>query len=411
MPAITFITIGSELLRGRIVNTNATEVALLLRRHGFALDRVLTIADTAEAIRQAVTESLRDSEVILLSGGLGPTRDDITKHTLAALSGCPLEWDEPTRVQLAARYAARGRSLNPLTAQQALVPRGWEVLPNAVGTAPGLAWAPEGRWLVAMPGVPFELLHLLEQEVVPRLQARYPTATYGQQVLRLHGITESEAAGRMETLLPELPDALEISYLPRHDGLWIELGLRQVGADGPPPGLTQAAGAIAQLFGPLCYATDDAPVAALLQEACRSRGLTLAVAESLTGGAIAAAVVEVSGASHFFRGSVTAYATEVKVQTLGVDQALIEQHGVVSAPVAQAMAEGVRRCLGADIGLATTGWAEPSGDEPAQAWIGYADAQGQDSLFAALRYPRGVNITRVAQQALIFALKKVRDRS
>ncbi|RMG62500.1 MAG: nicotinamide-nucleotide amidohydrolase family protein [Bacteroidetes bacterium] len=410
MPRITFITIGSELLRGRIVNTNATEVALCLRRYGFALDRVLSIADDRAAIQAAVTAERAQAELVLISGGLGPTRDDITKHALAELTGCPLRWDEGLREQLAARYAARGRELNPLTAQQALVPEGWTVLPNAIGTAPGLSWRQDGSWLVAMPGVPFELLHIVEHELIPRLQQAFPAEAFAQRVIRLHGITESAAASRMEQLEADLLAGLEVSYLPRHDGLWIELGGRLGGVEAPHT-LESASRAVADLFADTCYARSDAPVAALFLDACRGRGLTLAVAESLTGGQVAASLVQISGASEVFRGSVTAYDPAVKVQLLEVPAHWIQDPGVVSAPVAEAMAEGVRRLLGADIGLATTGLAEPDGDRPAQAWIGYADARGRGSEHTYLRYPRTVNITRLAQQALIFALKKVQEQS
>lgn len=406
---ISLITIGSELLRGRIVNTNATEVAQLLRRYGYTLRRTLSLPDTEEDIRDAVEREMRRSRVVLLSGGLGPTRDDLTKHTLAALAGVPLRWHEPTRQQLVARYAARGQALNPLTEQQALVPAGWEVIPNAVGTAPGLAWDAEGCWTVALPGVPFELLHILEHEVIPRLQPRLTTEVYAQEVVRLHGITESEAATHIAPLLPQLPADAEVSYLPRHDGLWIELGVhRPAGAAMPAASVAAgAAEAVAAHFAAYCYARSDAPVGALLQAACRHRGLTLAVAESLTGGEVAAAITQNPGASHFFRGSVTAYATAVKETVLGVSPDLIATHGVASAATAEAMAQGVRRLLGASIGLATTGLAEPNETSPAHAWIAYASPQQTYSTRIDLRYQRTVNMTRAAQQVLILALKKV----
>ncbi|GAB4403582.1 MAG: competence/damage-inducible protein A [Bacteroidia bacterium] len=411
MPRISLITIGNELLKGRIVNTNATDIADLLRRHGYGLDRVLTVADTGEDIRQALVQEMALSDVVLTSGGLGPTRDDITKHTLAALFDSELVWDADTLAFLELRYRDTPQSLTELTRQQALVPARASVLPNPLGTAPGLCFSERGKLVFVMPGVPFEMLRMLEHEVLPRLASAYPSSRYFHQILRLIDIPESLVAVRMEDIENRKPEHIGISYLPREDGIWLEIGIHVPAGDGEA-GMHELEGWVAQarqLFADTLYATGEQSPAQLLLVHLQQQGLRIAIAESMTGGRIAARLVEVAGASNSLTGAVTAYDVAVKTTLLGVDPGLIDEAGVVSQAVATEMAAGVRRLLGADIGLATTGIAEATDTEKARVWIGYADAHGTDAVELGLRYRRVVNLDRATQYALIFALKKVRS--
>ncbi|MDX2286088.1 MAG: CinA family nicotinamide mononucleotide deamidase-related protein [Bacteroidia bacterium] len=410
MNRISLLTIGDELLRGRVVNTNATEAALILRRYGYTLHRVLSVGDTREAILDAVESELSRSEIVLTSGGLGPTKDDITKHTLAEWAGGGWVWHQPTLEALEQRFAARGRPLNDLTRRQALVPEACEVVFNLRGTAPGMAFRRAGKLLVSMPGVPFEMLHMLEHAVVPLLQGAFPADAFRSFAVRMTDIPESEAAARMEALEPQFPPELSVSYLPRLDGLWIEVSMRHPDPEAAAAGAQRYGQLVAELFADKLYTTGDRPLAAELGALLRERGLTLAAAESMTGGRLSAALVSVSGASDYYLGGVTAYAVPVKMAVLGVPEADIQTHGVVSEAVAKAMAEGVRRALGAQVGLATTGLAEADGGQRPQVWIACAAPDGVQARRLELYYDRQVNIEYAANYAMNFCLKVLRGR-
>ena len=352
MASISLITIGTELLKGRIVNTNATQVGELLLQKGYSLDRVLTIGDTTSAIRENLAKELLFSDIVLISGGLGPTKDDITKQTLAEFFETELVMHEPTLAFLKNRYQRRPHALTELTRMQAMVPANCKVIPNSMGTAPGMCFEVEKKLVISMPGVPYEMLTMLEAGVLPLIQAAFPAAMRLSRIVRLADIPESVAARRMEKIEESLPTEISISYLPRADGLWLEISVHvseDRGAEGRKM-LEDACKTIYSLFEDKAYTEGDLPLPAILGNLLREKKLTISVAESLTGGRLAASLVSVSGASDYFLGSVTAYANRIKTDLLNVPSDLIEQNGVVSAEVACAMARGVRDLLKADIG-------------------------------------------------------------
>ena len=408
MPKISYIAIGDELLRGRTVNTNATKMGVLLRQHGYALQRSLVIGDDPAAISAVVKQEMAQHEVVLLSGGLGPTRDDRTKQCLAKLFDSDMHWHEPTLRWLEQRYTQHGRDLSEKNRLQAYVPVACQVLPNALGTAPGMWFERAGRLLVAMPGVPFEMLHILEQEVIPRLKQRFSTLIHLGHVLRLFDLPESEAAHRLEPIYEYLPEGVSIAYLPSSGGVSLEFGLRaeEGAATEAKAQLEEVVRQVKTLLTGHIYAEDGRPLPVLVAEALQRSGQTLAVAESLTGGWLSSLLVSVAGASNWFKGGITAYLPEVKEQCLGVSHQSIEMHSVVSAPVAEEMAQGVRDRLGADIGLSTTGYAEP--DEASEitphVWIGYAGPEGGASKRMRLLYTRNINRERATHYALMFLL-------
>ncbi|MEM7659906.1 MAG: nicotinamide-nucleotide amidohydrolase family protein, partial [Bacteroidota bacterium] len=358
-------------------------------------------------ISQAVQEGLNQVDILLLSGGLGPTRDDITKHTLSDIFGGDWHWDEETVAFLEERAQLRNRPLNERTRQQAYVPTSCTVLPNRMGTAPGMLFEQAGKQVFVMPGVPYEMLHLLETQVIPRLQAAHEASVFQRKVLRIANVPESEAARRIEPLEDAFPSHLSLSYLPREDGLWLEL----VSQASKEQAETAKAELVAQFsllqgaFAKEWYADSEASIASLLLDLLKANNKQLAVAESITGGRITAEIVSVSGASEAFRGSVTAYATDLKSSFLEVPVDLIATHGVVSEAVAKAMAESVRKQLGADVGLATTGIAEGTDEESGQVWIGFSSANGQVAKQVPLIYNRQVNLRRATQYALQFCLQ------
>ncbi len=411
MTHISFITIGSELLKGKIVNTNAAEVGKMLRRHGYTLNRVVTISDTREEIQKAVEQELADHDVVLVSGGLGPTRDDITKFTLADIFSSGWRWDEDVLVHLKKRYQEAGRVLNELTQKQAYLPDNCKTVPNTQGTAPGMEFQRGGKYLFSMPGVPYELLEMMDRSIIPRIDELFPTQVFHQHIIRLANVSESAVAEQIDALDQQWPKAVELAYLPRLDGLWLELQ-RQAPAEDAQQGLTeldQAIHLIRETFPSFIYTEGDGSLSLAIQRWYRARGLSLSVAESITGGGIAGKLVAESGASHFFKGSITAYDTAFKIKELSVDSNMIDQHGVVSAEVAEAMAAGVRAKFGADVGIATTGWAEKEGDRQGLVWMGFSTKEQSLSRSALLRYQRGVNLERAANYALQFCLMQTKQ--
>ncbi|MEM6261586.1 MAG: CinA family nicotinamide mononucleotide deamidase-related protein [Bacteroidota bacterium] len=409
MIRISFVTIGSELLKGRIVNTNTTEVGKLLRKHGFDLSRNVTIPDTKEAILEAVESELANHEVVLMSGGLGPTKDDITKYTLGEYFGGEMVENERTLDHLKHIFEIRGRKLTDRNRLQALVPESCEVLFNAKGTAPGMLFRKDGHMLASMPGVPFELMYLMEHEMIPRMKEAFSGGIYLHEIIRITGIPESHAADRMEQVERKLPPKVSIAYLPRLDGIWLEMSMSSLREEEvrARQDLKAAADIIEVLFQDKAYARGEAPLPEIAVNRLKENKLTIAVAESLTGGLVASKLVSVSGASEVFKGSVTAYDTQVKIDHLKVPPQTVETHTVVSGEVAQAMAEGVRNLLGADIGLATTGRAEKEGDHRPEVYLGYADEHGSTARRADLFNDRNINRERAANYLLHLLLRKL----
>ncbi|MEZ4685845.1 MAG: CinA family nicotinamide mononucleotide deamidase-related protein [Bacteroidia bacterium] len=407
---ITYLSIGDELLRGRIVNTNARMLAHLLRPAGFDIERIVTIEDNPLRIEEAVRTEMASADVLIISGGLGPTKDDMTKHTLASLFGMKLVLHQPTLDFVEARFQKAGIPMNEATRSQALVPSGCEVLANRQGTAPGMLFRQAEKMIFSLPGVPFEMEHLVRDAVLPRLleldgKSRY----FLQKTLRLNGIPESEAAERLETIHGLFPANMKLSYLPRQDGLWLEFQ-----ASGPLAEKEQAGSFFEQIFDKIraavsdkIYAEGDEDLPVLLGRKLMEKGLSLATAESLTAGLLAARVVEVSGSSAYYKGGIIAYETGQKTSLLDVPAELIREYGVVSKEVASAMAEGARKRLGADIGLATTGIAEadPESGTAPHAWIAVAGPEGTEPRHVRLYGDRNNARARCADLLLVLALK------
>lgn len=411
MSGISLITIGGELLRGRIVNTNTTEVGKLLRDNGFTLDRNVSIPDYPATIKDVVTEELAKNDVVLTSGGLGPTQDDLTKETLAGLFDTHLVMHEPTLRYLEKRYASRGRTLSERNRQQAMLPEACEAVPNPKGTAPGMLFRKGKKILISMPGVPFEMLHMMAHTVIPLLKAELKEEVFLHHTLRLRKVSESVAAVQVEEIQKQMSEGIDIAYLPRHDGLWLELGMRTQPemVEVAQSQLKHAVALAASTFGSQVYAEGEKSVPEMLGEILKQKELTIAVAESMTGGVVAAKVVSVSGSSTYFEGSVTAYQIRQKVALLDIPASFFQTHDVISAEVAEAMAVGVKKLFNTDIGLATTGLAEKdtATDRPAQVWLGFADSTGASSRYVELFHDRNVNRERAASQALIFALEMI----
>lgn len=357
---IELVTVGTELLLGFTVDTNSAWIGTSLAAIGVHVVRRTAVADNPDAIRDAVDAALARTGMVITTGGLGPTRDDITKHVVAELLHMPLQFDDAIWAMLGERWARLGRALVESNRSQAMVPAGATVLTNRWGSAPGL-WLESPRGVVIMlPGVPTEMMKLLSHEVIPRLAPRTSGAVIRSIVVHTNGIGESALAEQIGSLEDELLP-LSLAYLPNVAGVDLRLtawGLDPAAADAL---LADGAARLHATIGVHAWGDDDQDLVALLLEALRARGKSLAVAESCTGGLLGARITDVAGASDVFLGGVLVYADAAKEVLLGVDPRLLVDHGAVSGEVAEAMVRGVAVALGADAAVAITGIAGPGG--------------------------------------------------
>jgi nicotinamide-nucleotide amidase len=405
------VTIGTELLLGFTQDTNAAELGRALAGAGVEVVRHSSVADRPDAIRAAVREALARTGFVITTGGLGPTRDDMTKQEVAALFGKPLELRADILQSLEARFRRLGRPMPAANRTQAEVPQGATVLPNPRGTAPGL-WVEdaESRVVVMLPGVPSEMRGLLAEEVLPRLAERQARAggeraslVVRSRTVRTTGIAESALAERIGAIEDDIVP-LTLAYIPSTDGVDLRLtGWRLLPQDAEHRLMTAAA-ALRARAGDHVYGEDNADLAATILELLRARRCRLAVAESCTGGLLGGRITAVPGSSDVFAGGIIAYDDHVKRDLLEVSRELIQAHGAVSEEVASAMAGGARRRFNVDAALAVTGIAGPGGGTPEKpvgtVWL--AARVGDDVRTLKRMFPgdRGEIRARSAQAAL-----------
>lgn len=366
---LELVTVGTELVLGFTVDTNAAELGRALAAAGVDIARHTSIADRPADIRAAVADGLERTGLVLTTGGLGPTRDDMTKTVVAELLGKPLVVDETVLRALEARFRRLGRPMPAVNRTQAEIPEGATVLPNPRGTAPGL-WVEDarGRAVILLPGVPKEMRGLLVEEVLPRLARRQaadgaPIRVVLSRQLRTTGVPESAIAERVGPLEDELVP-LTLAYIPTEAGVDLRLTAWALEPDAADRRLDSAAQLLRSRLDDHYYGEGDVDLAAVVLQRLQAGDQTLAVAESCTGGLIGARVTAVPGASRSFLGGVIAYDDQVKRQALDVPAEILEQHGAVSEPAVRAMADGVVRRLGATCAIAVSGIAGPGGGTP-----------------------------------------------
>ena len=359
---VEVVSIGDELLIGQTVNTNAAWMGRALEAEGWHVGRCQVIPDTREAILEALRGAEARAELVLLTGGLGPTRDDITKHVLCEHNGTELVRHPDIEDRIVAWFGRRGREVLQVNRDQALLPAACTVLDNPLGTASGMWFDRKGGVTVSMPGVPYEMEHIMQHGVIPGMRDRL--AASGRQPQREHrsiltmGTGESQLAARIDDLETRwATEGIHLAYLPSPGSVRIRLTAEGAATSALDVAKADLIDRLAEWVVSEEGLTVDQEVARLLT----GQGWTLALAESCTGGGLGAMLVAEPGASAYFLGGVQSYANAVKVQMLGVSQADLEEHGAVSEPVARSMAEGARRGFGADFGLGITGIAGPDG--------------------------------------------------
>lgn len=410
---VEIITIGDEILIGQIVDTNSAWMATELNKTGFELAQITSVHDQAGHITESLNMALKRADIVLLTGGIGPTNDDITKQTLCTYFETKLVYDDSVTQNINRLFSSRpGFVMNDLTRAQAMVPEKCTVIQNVVGTAPITWFEQGGKIIVSMPGVPYEMKNVMSTEIIPRLQSHFKTPVILHKTIQVFGYPESTLALKISDWENSLPEFIRLAYLP-NSGI-IKLRLSGLSDDSLSLefSMNQQIDKLSQLLEKAIIAYEDIPVEQLVGNILKEQGLLVATAESCTGGNIARSFTSIPGSSTFFKGSVIAYSNEVKTNILKVSSEELEKNGAVSKEVVEQMATGVRLLLKSDVAIATSGIAGPGGgteDKPVgTVWIAVCsetETLSREFHFGSLREQ---NIIR-ATQASMLLLKEMLD--
>lgn len=402
---IEIITIGDEILIGQIVDTNSAWMAVELNKTGFELAQITSVHDDANHIIESLDLALGRADVVLFTGGIGPTKDDITKQTLCKYFDTKLVFDDEVYKNIERILINRSRAVNELTRTQAFVPENCTVIQNLVGTAPVTWFEKNGKIVVSMPGVPNEMKHIMSTEVIPRLQKHFKTPSIVHKTIIVQGYPESALALKIADWENALPQNIHLAYLPNYGIVKLRLSGSSDDALALEFSINQQVDGLSEILGNAIVACDDSPLEVLVGNALLSKGMTLSTAESCTGGNIAHQITKVAGSSAYFKGSVVAYSNDVKVNLLHVSADDIEKYGAVSKEVVEQMAEGARKILKTDFAVATSGIAGPSGGSDEKpvgtVWIAVSSPFGTISREFRYGNVRVQNIERTTQTALL----------
>jgi competence/damage-inducible protein CinA-like protein len=398
------ISIGDELLIGQVVNTNASWMAQQLHAIGISIRQIVAISDDKDEIRTALDNAFPRTDLILVTGGLGPTRDDITKHTLCDYFGAKMVIHEPSLEMITKFFAARGLGLTEHNRKQAEVPDNCIPILNYNGTAPGMWFEKEGKILVSMPGVPFEMEAMMENQILPRLSAKDNNVVVMHKTVQTHGEGESILMEMIREWEDVLPTNFRLAYLPQ-PGI-VRLRLTAFGADRESVAsqIESQIASLRRLIPNLIFGYGNETMEEVVGKLLLSKHATLSTAESCTGGYLAHLITSVPGASEYFAGSVIAYANQVKHDLLGVSEDSLRNFGAVSEQVVREMAAAARNRFGTDYALSTSGIAGPDGGTPEKpvglVWVCLATPQQTISKKFMFGEHRGRNIRRTALEAL-----------
>jgi len=407
-PLVEIITIGDEILIGQIVDTNSAWMAHELNRDSFRIVQITTVSDNEDAILEAVDMAFKRADIVLVTGGLGPTKDDITKETLCKYFQTKMVFSQDVLNNINELFVNRPYVLNELTYGQANVPESAIIIQNKRGTAPVTLFEKDGKILVSMPGVPSEMKWIMSNEIMPRLKERFNTPALLHKTVLVYGIPESMLAIKLTDWENELPDFIRLAYLP-NPGL---VKLRMTGFLSDKEKLIeiihQQLVKLRLILGSAILAEEDIPEEVLIGNLLKAKNLKLATAESCTGGNIAHMITTVSGSSAYFKGSVVAYSNEIKENVLGVAPATLIEFGAVSQQVVEQMAKGVLKLMNADVSVAVSGIAGPDGGTDVKpvgtVWICVCTADDMMSRLFQFGPNRNVNISRATLSA--FAMIK-----
>ena len=410
MTTASVCTIGDEILIGQIVDTNSSAISRQLGAAGIKVTRMVSIGDDRQTIINQLNNELKQSSVVICTGGLGPTKDDITKDALAELSGSRRYVMHEEQLEVVHEILrSRGLDVLEINRRQALVPDSCSVIVNRKGTSPIMVFPfKEERYghpavLYSMPGVPYETMAALP-DVISDISTRFPLEHIAHRNIMVYGLAESALSELIAPWEDALPDYMHLAYLPNPlTGVKLRLSIYGGAPERQAEELDRETAGLRAILGDKIYAERECSMAEAIADLLRGSGLTLSAAESCTGGEISHLITEVSGSSEYYLGSVTSYAEAVKNKLLGVPHSLVEKNGIVSSAVAAAMAEGVRALTGSSFSVATTGWADTSGDEHEPAgtvWVGISGPEGTKTARFQYKNARKYNIQRFAASAL-----------
>lgn len=421
MTTASICTIGDEILIGQIVDTNSSHISQALNSCGIKVERMISIGDDRDAIIETLSEELGTDDIVIVTGGLGPTKDDITKAALARLSGTDTYRTDERQLKIVRDILnSRGLDILDINLAQASVPDTCEVIPNRLGTAPIMVFRfDEDRFghpavLYSLPGVPFEALGALP-DVLSDIKTHFPVSDIHHRTVMTYGIAESALAKMIEEWEDNLPSDMHLAYLPDPlKGVRLRLSIYGGIKEDEENRIEAELALLRPILGEYMYSEQDDTLEECIGRILTAAGKTLSAAESCTGGTISALMTSVPGSSGYYLGSVTSYANSVKTEVLGVPAEIIERHGAVSSECVAAMAEGVRELTGSDYSVATSGIAGPGGgseDKPVGlVWIGVSSERGTETFSMRFRHDRKRNIERFAASALnILRVKLVNE--
>lgn len=412
MPQVEIITIGDEILIGQIVDTNSAWMATELNKYGFSVTQITSVHDNESHIVTALNDALKRADIVLFTGGIGPTKDDITKQTLCKYFGTKLVFNEKVYQNIELLLQHRHRAMNNLNASQAMVPENCTVINNLVGTAPVTWFDKDGKVIVSMPGVPNEMKHVMSTEIIPRLKQKFHTPEIIHKTVIIKGYPESELAIKIADWENSLPENIHLAYLPNYSIVKLRLSGTETDGLALEFAINQQINTLTQILGNAIVAYDDIAPEVHIGQLLNTKNATIATAESCTGGLLAHKITSVAGSSTYFKGSVVAYSNDVKTHLLGVPGEVIEQYGAVSEQVVKQMAEGVKRMMHTDFAIATSGIAGPDGGTPEKpvgtVWIAISTPDGTEALLYNFGLNRQQNIERTTQSAFLSLIEKLK---
>ena len=394
------ITIGDEILYGQIVDTNSQWMSAELDKAGIKIVRKTTIGDTEAEITQALKEAESRAEIILMTGGLGPTNDDLTKPTLTKYFNTKLAMHEEALANLQSIHDKLGKKITPLNRKQAELPIACEIVPNKMGSASGMWFNKENKTIVSMPGVPHEMKRMMTNYIIPQLQEKYKTPFIYHKLVKTVGIGESDLAILIEEWEKNLPEHIKLAYLPSLALVKLRLTAFGENRDKLKNDVEEQIESLKLIANKFIFGYNKDELAQVVGELLRKKNQNIAVAESCTGGYISHLITSIPGSSDYFRGGITPYQNDVKINMLKVNSETIFKYGAVSEQTVKEMAENVRKLYHTDIGLATSGIAGPGGATPEKPvgmiWIAVADGKETKTKLLRLWKDRDMNIKTTA---------------
>lgn len=406
------ITIGDEILIGQIIDTNSAWLATELNVLGISVDSIFSISDTSDAIQGALNDVPKDVSLVLMTGGLGPTKDDITKYTLAQWFDSEWRVDEKVEQRVKDHFALRAIPMPKVNLDQARVPEKCQVLANMLGTAPGMWFEKEGRIYISMPGVPFEMKHIFSEQAIPKIRTKFKLQNIVHKTILTQGIGESSLMEKITDWEASLVEKnIKLAYLPSPGAVRLRLSSTSDFAKENMQGISDKVNELLPLISDHAFGFERDTLELVVGRLLTKFGYSLSVAESCTGGYISHLITSVPGSSIYFMGSATTYSYEAKTRVLGVNKADLEQVGAVSEIVAMQMAQGVRELYKTDFAVASTGIAGPDGGTPDKpvgtVWIGVSGPLGTYAQRFYMGDKRDRNIRKTALQALQLLRKEI----